>query len=167
MHITHACSHEDVISIVSNKEIATDWSTLTNSNTIEKINQLTKTYGQLWNYASISKEDVLSVCVPEHIHNFQATLQPVPVFVNNTFISEAVDILHNNPERYESNCREHIEHIRASILAHGYTTIIILVFTQEKLEHIDGLHRLIALGSLIKKNLIKETTFTAIIGYIQ
>lgn len=73
------------------------------------------------------------------------------LFPNNVTLREAVDSYKNPPPNYTNECQDLILSFKKQIKEKGFTKEIILERKEDKLVHVDGLHRMIALFLLMEE----------------
>ena len=132
------------------------WSKKTHDLMMAYVGKLTEVYGESWYVGVLSRDQFFSILLPEHRHNFEEKKGYPVSFPLDTSLADAVTLYKECPERFAKECYEHIAQLKEKIHAEGFKTTVALVVIDGLLKHVDGLHRLIALGSLLDEGVAYE-----------
>lgn len=143
-------SCEEAVRLLKNDSSPTEWSRITSAWAVSLVEKFTQEFGDRWSKGSLPEDFFFDILLPEHAHCFAKTEDVQTTFGDNTSLLEAVRLFVEHPDQFFLECVDHITHLQEKIRTHGFTSAVHLVIVDGKLKHVDGLHRLIALGSLVK-----------------
>jgi hypothetical protein len=142
-------SLETVIKSIEDQTNSTPWAQQTNKFAADYARHLGDVYGDVWYRGLLPKELLEQILLPAHSHYIEG--KHAVVFPLDTPLPKALEFYKNNNDEYAQKCWEAIEYLKGEILKNGFTTSIVLVVINGTLKHVDGLHRLLALYSLLEE----------------
>lgn len=141
----------DVIFSLLNRSESSNWAKRTNHFAVNYIKNLTEIYGESWYSGLLPKEYFFSILLQKHGHIENEVDNNILLFPSDTSVSDAIVYYKNPHPTYPINCLTLINNLKENIKINGFTSDIILVVIDGKLKHVDGLHRIIALGILLEE----------------
>lgn len=142
---------DEALDILVNSKESSDWSRKTNVYAVDCVKYLIKCYGDVWQKGTLSEDQLFSIVLPDHAHRQTKIEERHIVFDRGTTVAGAVDLYFQQRSKFPLACKSHIAALRDAIMKEGFTSTVLLAVKDEKLCHIDGLHRLVAIGSLIRE----------------
>jgi hypothetical protein len=130
---------------------SSDWAEQTNHLALNSVEQLTEMYGEVWCYGYLPQKFLFQIRLPEHKHSLRLDSKSPISFPPDTTLEEAVHVYDTNQAQFDPKCFSLISFLKEQIRAMGFSTVVSLAVIHNELKHIDGLHRLIGLGSLVKE----------------
>jgi len=150
LDIQKVISTKVVESVNGHQDDKTQWLDKTNKVTEDYINHLTATYGESWYEGFLPFELINQILLPKHtLHNSEID-DGVEIFPLDTPLPEAI-MKYKDLEYQDTLCQNNVRSLKEKIMTHGFTVPIILIVINNTLKHVDGLHRLIALGLLLQE----------------
>jgi hypothetical protein len=138
-------SIEEIIDTI-NKNLTTEWSKKTRPYLLNYLRSY-KFYCLRTKLKTSLLKDVL---LPKHGH-LKDYETGIILFPNNVTVEEAVCAYKNPPQDYTEECSDLILFFKEQIKTNGFIKEIIIEKSGNKLFHVDGLHRMIALSILIEE----------------
>lgn len=136
---------DEIIDVVNNN-LTTEWSKLTKHFLLDYLKS-----NKFYCLKTKLKTSFLkNVLLPKHGH-LKDYETGIILFPNNITVKEAIYAYKNPPLNYTSECQDLILFFKKEIKENGFTKEIILEKKENKLVHVDGLHRMIALSLLIEE----------------
>jgi len=139
-------SLEEVVTHLDQQKAGTAWATKTNDLATNYAKHLGEVYGDSWYKGLLPKELFLEIVLPNHGH-----YEDKHLFPDNTPVSEVLAYYRNAPLDYTKDCLDLIQYLKQEILSNGFTSTLVLVVIDNKLKHVDGFHRLVALSLLLNE----------------
>jgi len=141
-------SIEVVIFSLAAQANESDWANKTNSLAIDYVKHLGDVYGDSWYSGKLPLALFETIHLPTHDH---LGASATSLFPDDTVIGEAVSHIEKlNKVDYQA-CLTHIKSLKQNIKAEGFNSTLILVVINSTLKHVDGLHRILALGMLLRE----------------
>jgi hypothetical protein len=141
-------SLEEVINNLLAQKFGTKWAEKTNQFAINYAVHLGEVYGDNWYKGYLPEELFSSVLLPKHGHSGMEKDDKV-FFKLDTPIKDAMNYLKEIDSERTKECLELINYLKNEIKEKGFNSDVILVVINGTLKHVDGLHRMIALASLM------------------
>src|SRR3989338_385246 len=139
-------SLKDVLDILEKQKSGTEWAKKTNTWATDLAREFDRINGGVWLRGLLSEESFWQIILPEHNHMKKVAPFLIP---DGTVVAEALSFYSGRKNTTDSECVNLIEYLEEQIRKNGFTDDIVLGVKNEKLYHIDGLHRSIAFASLI------------------
>lgn len=128
----------------------TTWAGKTNGFAADYVRHLDEVYKGNWSKGFLPKEMLFEVLLPKHKHYIEAGDGPV-IFPLDTQITEALAFYKNDTSTDARECMKAILALKESIMKEGFSSTIVLAVINDTLKHVDGLHRVLALGLAIEE----------------
>lgn len=136
----------DEIINTTNDSLTTEWSKLTKHFLLDYLKS-----SEFYCVKTKLKTSFLkNILLPKHGH-LKDYETGIILFPNNVTVQEAVDDYKKPPQNYTNECKDLILFFKKEIKEKGFIKEIILERKENKLVHVDGLHRIIALYLLIEE----------------
>lgn len=143
-------SRDDVVLSLLKLKNKSAWEEKTNHYSVEYVDRLTKTYGNVWYYGNLPQEFFLDILLPKHGHTEEKNID-ILLFDVDTSVRDAIEYFKNVNPNYSKDCLSLIGYLKEEIRNKGFISEIVLYVVDGKLKHVDGLHRMIALGLLLEE----------------
>lgn len=137
-------SLEKVVAHLDQQKSGTAWAIKTNDLATNYAKHLGEVYGDSWYKGLLPKELFDEIVLPNHGH-----YEDKHLFPDNTSVLDVPAYYKNAPTDYTKDCLGLIEHLKQEIKSNGFTSTVVLVVIDNKLKHVDGFHRLVALSLLL------------------
>lgn len=145
-------SYNEALTVLEASSKDTPWAEKTNPYVINAVRRMMSNNEGSWTKGLLPEDALLSIVLPEHGHRIlKEEPEGALAFDNDTTLRQAADLFINNPGAFPVDCREHIASLQASIRREGFTSSVLLLIKDGQLRHGDGLHRLIALATLMRE----------------
>ncbi|MEX2052397.1 MAG: hypothetical protein WD991_01720 [Candidatus Paceibacterota bacterium] len=141
-------SLQDVVDSLTEQKNGTPWAEKTNQLAINYIIQLGDVYGDSWYKGFLLKETFLEILLPKHGHSMT---EETVFFPLDTTIEDASECYKNIDSSPKQECWDAINYLKEDIRKNGFNSSLVVVVIGDKLKHVDGLHRMIALYLLTKE----------------
>lgn len=146
---TRASLAEVVESLMAQKS-GTDWAAQTNKYAINYAKELGAVYGDAWYTGLLPQELFNRILLPQHEHMIHIQKNNF-IFPLDTPITSALSFYEQPATIYAEECMTLVQSLKDSIQKNGFTTSITLAVINGTLKHVDGLHRMLALTSLLEE----------------
>ena len=142
-------SVKDVLASLVEHENDTDWSAKTTHFAISHIKEFEKKYYDCVR-GFLPKELFLDTILPFHGHmkDFETGIL---LFPDNISVKNALEYCKKPNLKYTKECADMILFLKDQIKNNRFTSEVTIESVDGKLRHIDGLHRMIALGLLLEE----------------
>jgi len=141
---------QEVVQSLLSQKSGTEWAEKTNHLSINYVKHLGEVYGDSWYKGFLPQEFFLDILLPKHGHSEES--DEAAFFHLDTTVKGAREYFKNPPEEAKE-CLDLINYLKQEIKKDGFKTSIVLAVINEKLKHVDGLHRMIALAFLLEEGL--------------
>ncbi|NVN96563.1 MAG: hypothetical protein HXX18_14935 [Bacteroidetes bacterium] len=141
-------SLEEVVNNLLAQKFGTQWAEKTNQLAINYAIHLGSVYGENWYKGYLPEKLFSNILLPKHGHSDKEEDDKV-FFKLDTPVKEAMNHLKEIDSERTKECLELINYLKKEIKEKGFNSNIVLVVINGTLKHVDGLHRMIALSSLI------------------
>ena len=153
-------SIKEILKYLADHKYDTEWSTLTTHFAVDYINRFKDKYNNCVK-GLLPKEIFFSILLPFHGH-MEDFATGILLFPDNTSVKKALNYYKNPNPCYSKECLTHIVSLKDKIQNDGFTSEVIIELVDGKLKHINGLHRMIALGILLEE----DNKYTSIPVYL-
>lgn len=130
----------EIVDELLRQRLGTRWAHETNEWAIDYIKKLTNQNGNHWYKGLLSKEQLMKVHLPFHKHD-------VSCFTIGINVEQAKECYKTLPET--DSCLRQVNHMKTEIRENGFKSVITLEIAEGEMNHIDGLHRMLAVALLI------------------
>lgn len=142
-------SIKDVIASLLKHKDDTEWSLKTTHFAIDHIKEFESEYNDRCVRGLLSREYFLNILLPFHGH-MEDFATGILLFPDNVSVKETMEYCKKPDPKYTKNCSDYILLLKDQIKNDGFTSEITIELVGGKLRHVDGLHRMIALGLLLE-----------------
>lgn len=142
-------SLDEVVNSLTDQKFGTKWAEKTNIWAADYARKLGEVYGDVWYKGSLPEEFFLNIKLPEHRHEDQNLI----FFPLDTSLSDARE-WYKNQNAKDNTCLDLINYLKEEIRQKGFTSSVVLAVINGELKHVDGLHRMIALASLLEEGFV-------------
>ncbi|HEV7702274.1 MAG TPA: hypothetical protein VGO63_02430 [Candidatus Paceibacterota bacterium] len=143
-------SIEEIVNTLLGQKNGSVWAKKTNQDAINYAKHLGEVYGDNWYKGFLPKEFLFDILLPEHGHEKREEDGTV-FFPLDTPPVSALELLKNLSGEQTRECRELVNYLKQEIKKDGFTSSIVLAVINDTLKHVDGLHRILALASLLQE----------------
>ena len=143
-------SINDVLESLVKHKNDTEWSARTTHFAIEHITGFKKEYKKDCKKGFLSENAFFDILLPLHGH-MEDLATGIVLFPSDVTINKALECYKNPDPKYTKECSNQILLLKDQIRENGFTSEIIIELVDGNLRHIDGLHRMIALGLLLEE----------------
>lgn len=140
-------SLEEVIHHLEIHKNETDWAKLTSEIAVDNARRADHINHGRWYTGLLPKELFSQIILPRHEHTWD--IGNDFIFPDNTTVAQALHYYKNNDTEPMRACMKAIDDLKRKIKLEGFTTTIVLAILDNKLIHLDGLHRLLAMQALL------------------
>ena len=141
-------SIKEVVDSLLLQKSGTKWSEKTSDWAVDYTKHLGEVYGDVWYKGYLPEEYIINILLPKHGHS-EKELDSAIIFPLDTSVKEALVCLLNSEKEQTKECLSLVDFLKEKIVKEGFNSSIILAVINGTLKHVDGLHRLIAIYSLI------------------
>jgi len=143
-------SVEDVLLSLNEHKKDTEWSIKTTDFAINHIKKFEQKYNKNCAKGFLPKKYFFDILLPSHGH-LKDWETGILLFPYNVSVEKALEYHKISNPLYTKDCLEMIDYFKDQIKNKGFTSRVIVEIIDNELRHIDGLHRMIALGLLLKE----------------
>jgi len=140
-------STKDVLGSLAKHENDTEWSKKTTHFAISYLKKFESEY-KIVSKGFLSKELLFDIILPSHGH-MEDLATGIILFPENVTLKEALEYYKKPNPKYTKDCSDWVLFLKDQIKQSGFTSAIIIESVDGKIRHIDGLHRMMALGLLL------------------
>ncbi len=144
-------SLQEVIASLAEQKSGTVWAQITNEYAIAYAKKLGEVYGDSWRKGLLPRELLTQVLLPHHGHSLGEGKDDILFFPIDTPLTEALPYIENFNTKESLDCLSLIKYLKEEIKKNGFQSNIVLVTICGQLKHVDGLHRMLALWSLLNE----------------